>query len=168
MELLRFLRSLAPIRVFQSRANSIDELWIEDWESREIPSEGYRIWPQTFPWLPQYAQSGCSKCPPESVGLFYVANAKAAPVLEFSRSYPGQGRYGRLYWSRNFAAPHELDYDDDEFAEFADSVWKWLHEVGRRSPDAAKHSPYFLPDAWSRYGHIVSNTPAPTAAAAGS
>ena len=49
VDLLRFIRTLAPIRVFQSHTPTIVELWIEDWESRRIPHAGFDIWPQTFP-----------------------------------------------------------------------------------------------------------------------
>src|SRR5438034_6206037 len=105
VELLRFVSSLTPIRVFQSSARSMDELWVDDWEKREIPTAGFRIWPQTFAWSPEYAQTGGPQCPPESAGLFYVANAHTAPVLEFSRSFLQRHHYGRIYWARDFAAP---------------------------------------------------------------
>jgi allantoicase len=52
VELLRFIRSLAPIRVFQTFARSTAELWLDDWETRRIPAAGIlklSIWPQTFP-----------------------------------------------------------------------------------------------------------------------
>ena len=154
VELLRFVRSLAPIRVFQSFAYSIDELWIDDWETREISAD-FRIWPQTFAWSPEYAQTGGPKCPPERAGLFYVDNAHTAPVLEFSRSVLEQQRYGRIYWARDFAAPDGLNYDAEAFARFVDSVWRWIRRVSRRLPDAAAYSPYFLPDAWSLYGKVA-------------
>src|SRR4051812_48550550 len=85
LELLLFVTSLGPIRVFQTFARSIDELWIDDWQTRELPSL-FKIWPQSFPWSPEYAQTGGSKCPPESAGQFYISNAHTAPVLELSGS----------------------------------------------------------------------------------
>ena len=156
VELLRFISSLAPIRVFQSFAPSIDKLWVADWETREIPTAGFRIWPQTFGWLPEYAQTGGPKCPPESAGQFYVSNVYTAPVLEFSRSFLEEQRYGRIYWGRDFSAPNGLAYDAEAFARFTDSVWRWIRKTGRRLPGATAYSPYFLPDAWSRYGHVAA------------
>ena len=64
VELLRFIRTLAPIRVFLCSARSVDGLWVDDWETRGIPTVGilqntsFRIWPQTFAWSPEYAQTG--------------------------------------------------------------------------------------------------------------
>jgi hypothetical protein len=155
VELLRFIRSLAPIRVFQSFAPSLDELWIDDWEVREIPTASFGIWPQTFDWSPEYAQTGGPKCPPERAGHFYVANSHTAPVLEFSRSFLMEHRYGRIYWGRDFAAPQGLAYDAEAFARFTDLVWRWVRKVGRRLPLARTYSPYFLPDAWSCYGNTA-------------
>jgi hypothetical protein len=159
IELLRFIRSLAPIRVFLSFARSAAELWIDDWETRKIPAAGISklcIWPQTFPWSPEYLRTGGPGCRPESAGQFYIANAHEAPVLEFSRSFLNEHRYGRIYWARDFSAPQGLDYDEDAFDRLTDSVWRWIRKVGQRWPDARTHSQYFLPDAWSRYGNVAA------------
>lgn len=155
VELLRFISSLAPIRVFQSSARSIAELWIDEWQTRKIPAALIRIWPQTFPWSPEYRQTGGPDCRPEDAGQFYIANDHDAPVLEFSRSFLDRVDYGRIYWARNFSAPNRLDYDEEAFARLTDSVWRWIRKVSHRLPDDKKHSPYFLPDAWSRYGADV-------------
>jgi hypothetical protein len=154
VELLRFIRSLAPIRVFQSFARSTAELWIDDWETRKIPVALFCIWPQTFPWLPEYRQTGGPGCRPESAGQFYIANEHTAPVFKFSRSFLDEHSYGRIYWARDFSAPHGLEYDAEAFARLTDSVWRWIRKVSHRVPDAKTHSPYFLPDAWSRYGQF--------------
>lgn len=155
VELLRFVRSRAPIRVFQAFAASIDELWIDDWETREIPAAQFHIWPQTFPWSPAYAQTGGPKCPRERAGRFYIVNSSTAPVFEFDRSFLDDKRYGRIYWARDFSAPHGLDYDAEAFARLTDSVWRWIRKVGRRLPNATTHSPYFLPNAWSQRGEFA-------------
>ena len=160
IELLRFIRSRAPIRVFLPFARSRDELWVDDWETREIPSRLFRIWPQTFAWSPEYAQTGGPNCRPEDAGEFYIADAHTAPVLEFSRSFLEHYSCGRIYWARDFSAPHGLAYDAESFARLTDSVWRWIRKVGQRSPDAWEHSvvrsAYFLPDAWSRYGRVAA------------
>jgi hypothetical protein len=156
VELLRFIRSRAPIRVFQSFAPSIDKLWVDDWETREIPTASFGIWPQIFDWSPVFEKTGGPGCPPERTGQFYIADSHYAPVFEFSRSFLDEQRFGRIYWSRDFAAPRELTYDAEAFARFTESVWRWIRKVGRRLPGATTYSPYFLPEAWSRYGRIVS------------
>jgi len=155
IELLRFIQNVTPIKVFQSFANSIEELWIEDWEKRQIPGAGFQIWPQSFGWLPQYAQTGGPKCPLARAGKFYVSNSSAAPIMEFSRSFLERRIYGRIYWAKDFSAPTGLDYDVEAFAHLADLIWRWIRKVGKRRQNAKTHSPYFLPDAWSHYGQLV-------------
>ncbi len=162
VELLRFIRSLSPIRIFQSFACSAAGLWIDDWETREIPKpkfylgSGFYIWPQSFPWSPEYAQTGGPNCRPEHAGQFYIANKDAAPIFHFTRSFLDEHSYGRIYWARDFSAPDGLDYNVEAFARLTDSVWRWIRKVSHRTPDAKTHSPYFLPDAWSRYGKIAA------------
>lgn len=159
VELLRFINRFAPIRVLQCQARSIDELWFDDWESREIELPGFarsfHIWPQKFAWSPEYKQTGGPDCRPESAGLFYVANTNDAPVFQFTRSLLEEHSYGRIYWARHFAAPNGLAYDEEAFARLTDAVWRWIRKLGRRSPDAT-NLPYFLPDAWSRYGQFAA------------
>lgn len=160
--LLRFISRSSPIRVLQCQARSVEELWFDDWETREIKLPGFarsfHIWPQKFAWSPEYRQTGGPDCRPECAGLFYVANTHDAPVLQFTRSSLEEHSYGRIYWARHFAAPDGLDYDEGAFARLTDSVWRWIRKVGRRAPDAftysAARSAYFLPDAWSRYGNV--------------
>lgn len=152
VELLRAIHALIPIRVFQVFAPTIEELWIDDWESREIPSASYRIWPQAFPWSPTYDRTGGPGCPPERAGRFYVANASTAPVLEFTRTFLETKRFGRIYWARDFSAPNGLTYDSQAFARLTDSVWRWIRKVGRKMPGAKSWDPYYLPEAWS---HVV-------------
>ena len=166
VELLRFIHNLAPIRIFLSSARSAAELWIDDWETCKIPrpkfylGSGFYIWPQTFPWSPEYAQTGGPNCRPQDAGQFYIANKNAAPIFHFSRSFLDEHSYGRIYWARDFSAPDGLDYDVKAFARLTDSVWRWIRKVGRRTPDAYEYSPshsaYFLPDAWSRYGNVAT------------
>jgi len=158
VELLRFISRFSPIRVLQCQARSIEELWIDDWETREIELPGFagsfKIWPQKFAWSPEYRQTGGPDCRPECAGLFYVANDHDAPVFQFTRSFLEKHSYGRIYWARGFSAPDGLDYDEEGFARLTDSVWRWIRKVSHRFPDDKKHSPYFLPDGWSRYGQF--------------
>ena len=158
VELLRFISDFSPIRVLQCQARSIEELWVDDWETREIELPGFarsfEIWPQKFTWSPEYRQTGGPDCRPECAGLFYVANAHDAPVFQFTRSFLEKHSYGRIYWARDFSAPDGLNYDAEAFARLTDSVWRWIRKVSHRFPDDKTHSPYFLPDAWSRYGQF--------------
>lgn len=46
LALIRFIESLAPIRVFRDFASSIDALWISSHEAPILARHGYHIWPQ--------------------------------------------------------------------------------------------------------------------------
>ena len=155
-ELLRYIHSISPIRVFQSFAHSIDELWIDDWKTQEFPAIGVYIWPQTFSWSPEYSQTGGPRCPPERAGRYYVSNKSAAPILELDSSFFERRQFGRIYWFKDFSAPNGLDYDVEAFTELTDSVWRWIRKTGKRQPAAGAGSPYFLPNAWLRYGQIAA------------
>ncbi len=146
-QLLRFIASLAPIRVFQSFAVSQDALWVPNYENVDVQWPMLYIWPLTFPWSPIYAQTGGPGCPRECIGQFYIANSHIAPVLELSCSDLLRRRHGRIYWGRDFSAPNGLDYDGTAFSKFVDRVWRWIRKVGTRvSRDSL--APYYLPDAY--------------------
>lgn len=145
-ELLRFIASLAPIRVFQSQAETPEALWIPEPETIAAPPRLLYIWPQMFPWSPTYKQTGGPECPPESAGFFYIENAQTAPVLQLSRTDLSQHRHGRIYWASDFSAPYGLSYDRAAFSRFVDSVWRWIRKVGKRA-SRDQYSPYYLPDA---------------------
>ncbi len=149
-ELLRFVASLTPIRVFQSSASTPDALWFSDYSGIAVPPWTLYIWPQTFPWVPVYKQTGGPQCPPESAGRFYIANSHTAPVLELSRSDLPQGRHGRIYWSRDFAAPRGLDYDAAAFSRLVDGVWRWVRKVSQ-SVASGSSSLHYLPDAYNSH-----------------
>ena len=152
--LLRFIDSVTPIRVFQTFAPSVDELWIPDWRDALPPGWGiFHVWPHQFPWTPEYGVTGGPGCPPERAGKHYVANSSHGPVLEFSRSLPDQQRWGRLYWSGLYSAPVDEEHDAAAFGKLLDAVWRWVRKNGRRQPGSAGEiRPYFLPDAWETYG----------------
>ena len=151
-EFLRFVASLAPIRVFQNFAATPDDLWFADYGSIAFPPRILHIWPQTFPWVPIYKQTGGPGCLPEMAGRFYVANTGAAPVLELSRSDLSQGRHGRIYWSRNFAAPVGLDYDEAAFSRLVDKIWRWVRKASRSVPSGSgTPSLHYLPDAYKSH-----------------
>ena len=139
VELLRYIRSISPIGVFHFFTNTIDELWVSDWETRQIPAFQFYIWPKVFAWSPEYAQTGGPGCPPERAGRFYVNNTNSAPLLEYSRSFVDRGQHGRIYWAKDFSAPNGLDYDVEAFTKLTDSVWRWIRKAAKRRPDAGDH-----------------------------
>lgn len=159
IELFRFIDSIAPIRVFKSSAASIEDLWIEDWHTTKpttdkLPDwpERFNIWPQDFEWSPVYGQTGSPDCKPECAGQFYVLNLGQAPILEFTSSILEKNTSGRIYWARNFSAPDGLLYNENAFSKLTDKIWHWIRNSGKRLPNSQTHSPYFLPDAWNRFG----------------
>jgi len=161
-ELLRFIRTLSPIRVFQTFARTPDELWLDDWDAEDLPGFNFSIWLQAFPWEPTYGLTGGPGCMPDRAGFHYFANAGQAPVLELSRGELARKRAGRLYWGRSFSAPHGLAYDDAAFSKLVDQVWRWVRKHGRRveRPDLFAH--YLLPHAWSQWAQAVEQNVHPT------
>ncbi len=146
IELIQFIASLAPIRVFQSFACSPETLWLHDFNTNlELPVHLY-IWPERFSWTPEYKQTGGPKCPKDRRGIYYIANKHQAPVFELSRSDLSKRKYGRIYWGSDFAAPHGLGYDKAAFSQLVDVVWRRIRKIGKK--DALDSlSPYFLPHA---------------------
>jgi hypothetical protein len=150
-ELLRFIQGLSPIRVFQTFARTPEELWLDEWETQDLPGFSYSIWLRAFPWEPTYGITGGPGCPPERAGNHYFANAGRAPVLELSRGDLARRRAGRIYWGRNFSAPEGLAYDDAAFSKIVDQVWRWVRKHGRKVEDPHLGAHYLLPHAWSQW-----------------
>jgi hypothetical protein len=152
-ELLIFMRTLSPIRVYVSLAQTIDALWIDDWGERDIEGCGFKVWLQSFPWVPEYKQTGGPRCPKGRRGLWYVSNDHHAPVIEVSRPLPDSNHGGRIYWAHDFGAPDGLAYDAAEFSQYVDRIWNWIRRNSRRRLTRGKRDgPYCLPDAWSKVG----------------
>lgn len=149
-ELLRFIRTLSPIRVFQTFAPTPEELWLDEWEHQDLPGFAFSIWPQDFPWEPAHGVTGGPGCPPERAGFHYFANANTAPVLELSRGDLDQNRAGRIYWGGNFSAPDGLAYDQVAFGKLVDQVWRWVRRHGQKLDHPVLGAHYFLPNAWSQ------------------
>lgn len=154
-ELFRFIQTLTPIRVFQTFAATPEELWLDDWEDQDLPGFTFSIWLRDFPWEPTYGITGGPGCPPERAGFHYFANAGQAPVLELSRGDLTQKRAGRIYWGRNFSAPHGLAYDDEAVSKLVDQVWRWIRKHGKRVDHAYLGAHYLLPHAWLQWSLAV-------------
>lgn len=148
--LLQFVESLVPIRVFVHFAERIEQVWIDDWNKRDIVDNSFTVWLTSFPWQPEYKQTGGPRCPKDRAGLWYIGNTGAAPVIEVSRPRPGGVDGGRLYWGRHFSAPDGLAYDEAAFSSIVDRIWSWVRRKGRRiSKENPAFSPWYLPDAFS-------------------
>src|SRR5881227_193615 len=80
--LLNFVRTLSPVRVYVAFSDTTEGLWVDDWEKRDIEGVVFSIWLQSFPWIPEYKQTGRGGCTSERAGLWYVSNGHSAPVLE--------------------------------------------------------------------------------------
>ena len=149
IELLRFIATFSPIRVFRPFAQSQEALWIDYWERGSINVFDYSVWLQKFAWTPEFGETGGPGCPPERAGWYYVKNSSAAPVVEISRPPAGSCYGGRIYWAKNFSAPKGLNYDVAEFSRIVDQIWKWVRRNGHREKgDGSMVEPFFLPQAW--------------------
>ncbi len=152
-DLLTFIRTLSPIRVYVSFAETINALWIDNWERSDIEGCGFNVWLQSYPWAPEYKQTGGPRCPKDRRGLWYVSNGGAAPVIEISRPLLNSTAGGRIYWARDFSAADGVAYDSAGFASNVDRVWNWIRRSGRRKLSNGKRAgPYYLPEAWSKVG----------------
>jgi hypothetical protein len=144
---LEFLQSTVEIRLIESFAPSIDELFVDGFASELANHWTYDIWNTRFHWNPVYNRVGERAYIKEHIGWHYISNKNAAPVIEFRRSDVRQGKYGRIYWAKYFSAPDGLDYDVDEFSKWYDSIVRWVKKTsGGKVRDA--WTTYFLPDAW--------------------
>lgn len=151
-QLLEFVQSLSPIRVFVPFAKDVNSLWIDDWDHAKIDGFHFNIWLQSFVWEPEYKQTGGPRCPKERTGLWYVSNASSAPVIEVSRPLENGLSGGRVYWGSDFSAPNGLNYDASAFARVVDRIWKWVRRNGRRQLSENRPAgPYLLPDAWHQF-----------------
>jgi hypothetical protein len=132
-DLISFVHQTSPpIRVFVSHAAQEAELWVNEWDTCSLADIMYYVWPTKFAWTPVLKQTGGPRCRPPCAGQWYIANTTEAPVLEICASI-GNGN-GRVYWSRDFAAPDGLGYDANEFSKLVDRVWNWIRRKGVKQP----------------------------------
>ncbi|SRR6266568_504570 len=140
--ILAFLRRTTEIAIFRLFAESVEDLWIErpsDWT--------FYVWNQRFPWSPEYRRVGEKAYHPEMIGWYYVANKNIAPIIEIDCGDLSKRRAGRIYWSKDFAAPRGLGYDISRFTEWYESLVRWVQKNGRRLA-SERLDPYYLPAAW--------------------
>jgi len=148
-EFLAFLRESADIAIFGSFTQAPDDLWVDGFSPELMGHWTYHIWNKAYLWWPEYGRTYKAENP-DHRNFFYVSNSNDAPVIEFGRSDVARRKYGRIYWSKYFAAPRGLDYDVDSFGKWFDKIVRWVRKNGRKDHDDY-YSPYFLPDAWQLY-----------------
>lgn len=150
-ELLTYIQTLSPIRIYVWFKQTVDALWIDDWEYRDIEGYNFNVWLQAFPWVPEYRQTGGPRCPKDQNGLWYVSNRRHGPVIEISRPTANQSIGGRLYWDRDLRAPTGLGYDTAMFERSLDRIWSWIRRnAHRRVSNGKPYGTYYLPEAWAR------------------
>ena len=148
-DLIDFIATLTPVRVFGSFARTQDELWTMN---RETPLEEFtlfHVWPTRFPWTPEYGITGGERCDPSRAGLHYVRNNSTAPLIEISGSIFENGHDGRIYWNKGFAPPHASAEDTGEFSKLVDALFRHARRIGKKDPDSG-YPLWVLPDALHR------------------
>lgn len=143
---ISFLRESTDIQILESFAATTEELWVEEFSPIYEGHHSYSIWNKSFGWLPEYGTVGPRAHDPKHIGWRYVANTSAAPLLTIRRSNPSSGESGRLYWAKDFAAPHRLSYDAIAFEKWVDAIWRWIRRQGKKVSELPL-SPYVLPGA---------------------
>lgn len=147
--LLSYISLISPIRVFVMHRPSTEQLWQDNWMVDDISDFQYYVWLTTFPWTPEYGQTGGRRCPASRRGYWYIANYHNAPVLEISRPLSNSSLPGRVYWAKYFSASNGLDYDVEAFGRIVDRIWTWIRKQGARVKDhQGGLVTYMLPDAY--------------------
>jgi hypothetical protein len=147
-EFVSFLRSSADIKLIESFAPSIRELWVDEINPIFTGHHTYHIWNCAYGWKPNYGTVGEKAYDRNSIGWRYVSNKSDAPLLELTRSNIVEGKIGRLYWAKDFSSPKGLRYDSSKFGRWIDNVWRWIRKYGKKESSIIG-DPYFLPGAWT-------------------
>jgi hypothetical protein len=154
-DFLGFLRSRAEVKLLASSGPSVEALWVEAFEPKHGHGEFYG-WNTEFQWIPEY---GTVTADPTGArnGYRYIRNSATAPLIEYTRhNFQGaRATYGRVYWCKSSTASHGSDYDAVAFDKWYSSVVRWLRKNGKQA-ERGVLNPYYLPDAWRRYGQALS------------
>lgn len=150
--ILAFLReTTTEIAVFREFAESIKALWID---RPQLPSDWiFYVWNKRFTWSPEYSRVSEKAYHPEVIGWYYVANKNIAPIIEVDCGDLSRRRAGRIYWSKDFAAPHGLSYDISSFTEWYDRIIRWIRKNGQRLA-SERLGPYYMPLAWNEINEL--------------
>jgi len=153
---LEFLRSVSEIKILQGSASTQKEIWIDHFSPRGKGCRQFYIWNTSFPWQPRFCHATQERSGKREE-WYYVANTAEGPLIEYDRhdfaDRTGQGD-GRIYWAKIFAAPNGLPYDVEAFNEWFMRVVRWIRKNGKQRAKGTLN-PYFLPDAWTKYGNRI-------------
>lgn len=153
MLFLEFLRGLSDIKLLESSAPTEEAIWVDHFLPREQGHRQYYIWNTTFPWKPEFGRVTHDRSGTRQ-GWYFISNSLQAPLLEYDRhdfdDQLGHGT-GRVYWAKYFAAPDVLSYDVDAFNKWYMKVVRWIRKNGKQKSKGTLN-PYYLPDAWTKYG----------------
>jgi len=142
VKFLNYLKSCADITLIESKADTKELLYKSDFEKEFNNHFVYYIWNKAFQWQPIYEQ--------DIYGKYYISNISEAPLIEYMRSNIEKENYGRLYWSKYFAAPNGLNYDVEKFNKWYEQIVRWIKKNAEGTVKDAWIT-YFLPSAWHLY-----------------
>lgn len=152
-DFLEFLRCGREIRLLTLFAPTVQAIWADEFQPRVSGNWQYLIWNTQFPHTFRYGTLG-EQAPEDRRGWTYLDGHSRAPLIEYSRHNftDLEGRtYGRIYWSKLSGPSGRYSYDVDAFAKWYDEVARWIRKHGRQKVKGP-YNPYFLPDAWAKYG----------------
>ncbi|EPE86294.1 hypothetical protein LEP1GSC021_0493 [Leptospira noguchii str. 1993005606] len=112
---LDFLKSISEIQILKADASSAskDAFMIDDFLQDQENDFIYYIWNKSFSWNFEFSQTKTNRT---EQNFYYIKNIFEAPCIEYSRhNFNKKQNYGRLYWSKNFAAINPLQYDIMKF-----------------------------------------------------
>jgi hypothetical protein len=150
---LDFLREGQEVRLLTLFAPTEEAIWVDEFQPREDGNWLYFIWNVQFGHTFQYGRLG-EQAPEDRRGWTYLDGHSRAPLIEYSRhnfSDTQGSMYGRIYWSKLRDASEETGYDVEAFAGWYDRIARWIRKHGRQK-EKGSYDPYFLPDAWEKYG----------------
>jgi hypothetical protein len=141
-EFLAFLTDTADIQLLESFAPTKEGIFVSQFSPRRQGHWTYDIWNKAFDWKIEYKQVRQDVPKDRNPGWFYISNTHNAPPIEYSRhNFANSGglSYGRIYWSKYFAAePHDIHYDVDEFSAWYDIIARWIRKNGKKKEKRRK------------------------------
>lgn len=105
---LDFLKSISEIQILKADASSAskDAFMIDDFSKDHENDFIYYIWNKSFPWNFEFSQTKINRT---------------------------KQNYGRLYWSKNFAAINPLQYDIMKFDKWYNQIIRWVKKMENKN-----------------------------------
>ncbi|EMO26935.1 hypothetical protein LEP1GSC170_2927 [Leptospira interrogans serovar Bataviae str. HAI135] len=126
---LNFLKSISEIQILKADASSAskDAFMIDDFLQDHENDFIYYIWNKSFSWNFEFSQTKTNRT---EQNFYYIKNIFEAPCIEYSRhNFNKKQNYGRLYWSKNFAAINLLQYDIMKFDKWYNQIIRWVKKM---------------------------------------